>query len=421
MAINPVVPLPDSRLVVDTQAVIIDFEAAPVEVQVDSIVVWDDAVGFQNGWGGSYIVNTGIWRLVCDPPAAFAVGSSHTVYAETAAENRTYGFYVGLQKLTTEADLSAPQVVKVDTFVWSAHVHDNEDPAGLPPQFDGPGNVYLRILDPLAGEVLTVPGNEVGLVYDEGRNKVVIYFIRNETVFYMEADPADVPTTQSQIRSLEATIHASFGGEGHHTHSESSFPPIKKLMEQPLAASFGGEGHWYEHGSPHGSAPAPDIISGALDGAPVILRITRPTAALESELLIGYHVVKFFRDTPGVIGYVAMAPEDAFVEFIDSNLLPGCGYAVMPVYHHWMQHDSIGRPTVGSPETRIEDWGTKSILSVNSISQLISSAFGGEGHQDYDEASFPPSKLAAVQGLDAVFGGEGYLYWLDSSFDPIGT
>ena len=138
-------------------------------------------------------------------------------------------------------------------------------------------------------------------------------------------------------------------------------------------------------------------------------------------MLVGYHVIKFFRDTPSIIGYVAMAPDDSFVEFHDTCLTPGAAYAVMPVYHRWTQRDAQDRVTIRSPETRIEGRGDKSVLAPTSLSQLVEPSLGGEGHQFYDEEAFPPTKLALIDGLDAVFGGEGHLYWLDSSFDPIGT
>ena len=39
MTITPVVPLPDSQLVVDTQAIIIDFDVEPTVVYVDAVEV----------------------------------------------------------------------------------------------------------------------------------------------------------------------------------------------------------------------------------------------------------------------------------------------------------------------------------------------------------------------------------------------
>lgn len=414
MTITPVVPLPDSQLVVDTQAVIIDFDAAPVEVQVDSVVVWDNVSGFQNSWTGEYITATGIWRLVCDPPSPFTVGTNHEVYASTASESETYGFRVGLEKLTTESDLSAPQVVKVDTYTWSGRVHNNEDPSGLPSQFDGPGNVYLQVLDPRGSEVITVPGSEVGIVWDEGSNKVIIYFIRNSVVFYMEAAPGDTPTTQSQLRSLETTVRTSLtGGEGSEHYEDATYPPIKRIIdESPVIAMSGGEGYFVVNTSPYNAAPAPAIVSGELDGPPVVLRLERPTEDLESELIVGYYVVKFWKGTPSIIGYVTMDASDTYVEFRDSCLTVGARYGAMPVY----------RLNAYTQETRRERWGNKSLIEPGSISQVIEpQCTGGEGTWYFDEESFPPLKKAAVTDVELVQGGEGVFYWTDSSFSPTGT
>lgn len=426
MTIRPVVPLPDSQLVVDTQGVIIDITGTyAVRVEVDSVVVWLDGLGFQNGWSGSYIVLSGTQaRLVCDPPSPFTVGTSHTVYVLTDAEDLTYVFRVGLEKLTTEADLAAPQVIKADTYVWSARVHNNET-GTLPPQFDGPGNVYLHVLDPRGSEVITVPGQEVGLVYDDTRNKVIIYFIRNEAIFYMEADPGDTPTTQSQLRSLQESIRlGNVTGEGVSSHADTSYPPIKFLMTQDVGiAAFTGESTFFESSSPYDAAPTPNIISGALDGPPVVLRIQRPTQTLESELLAGYFIVKFIMEVPSVIGYVAMDPEDAYVEFHDSCLTLGARYAVMPLYHLWTQRDVLGNASVRYPETRQESWGAKATLDTYGVSQLIEvKALTGEGNFAHSDATYPPWKVAIVEDVPVTeVTGEGSYAWADSSFDPIGT
>jgi len=424
MAITPVVPVADSQLVVDTQAVIIDFDAAPVEVRVDSVPIWNDSVGFAVGtWSGRYITDTGIWRLVCDPPAPFTVGSTHTVYAETGTETLTYGFRVGLEKLTTDGDLSSPQVVKVDTYTWSARAHNNEDPGGLPGGFDGPGNIYLQVLDPRGSEILVVPGREVGLVWDEGRNKVIIYFVRNETVFYAEADPGDTPSTKAFPRSLEATIRVMAGGEGHQEYDDAWYPPIKLPLEQAVGFIGGGEGFYFNTQSPRNEAPTPEIVSGVQSGPPVVIRVQRPTRTVEDELLAGYYLVKYVRDTPSIIGYTAMAPEDDFVEFIDSSITIGCKYAVIPVYHLWTQrHPVLGYATERSYETKVDEPGPKSLaLPEYSFRQVVEFIGGGEGLWAYDDAWYPPIKVPFSNTVEAVHGGEGYFYWADSSFDPIGT
>jgi hypothetical protein len=335
---------------------------------------------------------------------------------------------VGLEKLTTEGDLSAPQVVKVDSYTWSGRVHNNENPAGLPPQFDGPGNVYLQVLDPRGSEILVVPGNEVGLVNDASRNKVIVYFVRNGTVFYMEADPGDVPSTQSQLRSLETTVRFAGGGEGVDHLDSTTFPPLKLLVPEFVEFSAsGGEGiEPYIDSSPSNAAPAPYIVSGALSGAPVILRIERPTTALESDLLVGYYVVKFWRDTPSIIGFVEMAREDSFVEFVDSNLLPGSAYRVMPLYSLWVAKDAFGQIVDRSTETRRERWGARAVVSPGGLLQVVEPiATGGQGEELlslYDEWEvFPPLKQAFAEAVAFSAGGQGGEYWADSSFDPIGT
>lgn len=432
MTITPVAPLAGSQLVVDTQAVIIDItDTYAIRVEVDSVEVWNDGLGFQNGWSGSYIIISGThMRLVCDPPAPFTIGTNHSVYVLTDAENLTYTFRVSLEKLTTEADLSSPQIVQVDTYTWSARVHNNEDPGGLPAQFDGPGNVYLQVLDPRGSEVLAVPGNEVGLVWDEGRNKVIIYFIRNETVFYMEADPGDTPATKGYLRNLEATVRLAPNGEGDYHHEDASFPPIKKAMvESAVVKSTGGDGTWVANYSPYNAAPTPEIRSGGLDGPPVFLRMLRPTEDLESELLIGYYIVKFIGSTPSIIGFVEMAPEDYNVDFYDTNLTLGASYAVMGLYHLYAERDALGNPINLSAETRVGEIGAKAAVRSNLLSVLepVEYAGYGEGSAGLDEGlgfvgeSFPPLKLAVIQQVTMARGGEGYLYWADSSFAPIGT
>jgi hypothetical protein len=425
VTITPVVPVADSQLVVDSQGIILDTDVAFVSVRVyisSWVDVWNSTSGFLNSWTGNFISYAGGERLVLDPPTSFSVGDIVYVNAWDTGGPIDYQFRVGLEKLTTEADLSAPQVVKVDTYTWSARVHNNEDPGGLPALFDGPGNVYLHVLDPRGSEILVVPGQEVGLVWDEGSNKVIIYFVRNETVFYMEADPGDTPSTQSQLRSLETTVRSVHGGEGDRHNDDATFPPIKQLVPEPVGFVGGGEGFFSVNTSPHNAAPAPNIISGALDGAPVVLRIERPTTSHESDLLVGYYVVKFWRDTPSIIGFVSMAIDDDFVEFSDSCLTPGATYGVMPLYYTWVAKDDAGTIVDQSPETRRESWGDKAPVEPGGVSQLIEPSLGGEGIEPHvDDQTFPPLKQAVIESNGMIHGGQGEQYWADSSFDPIGT
>lgn len=403
----------------------LDFTTAPTEVQVNGSVVWDSGSGFHSPWGGRYISHAGGYRLVCTPPAPLTIGALYQVHAEAPSETLDYQFRVGMERLTTTGDLGVPRMIKASTYWWSARTH-LDDGTGLPPAFDGPGNVYLQVLDPRGPEVLTVPGKQVGLVYDETRAKVIIYFVRHGLIYWMEADPGDTPATQSQLRNLDTAVRTNIGGAGAgEVATDVSYPPIKKFQIENASVSLGGSGSGeVEHMAPYDAAPAPGIVSGTLNEATVTLRILRPTKTLESWLLVGYHVVKFWGGVPDVLGFAPMPPGTDYVEFTDYAITPGASYAVIPEYWMWIAQDSLGNPDYNrhSNVTRSEVAGAQTLLGANSVAEHLQVALGGGGVNELEtDVTYPPVKLSAPQALNCQFSGSGIeLVWMDSSFPPIG-
>lgn len=425
MTITAVAPTANDQLVDQDQQIMLDFPTAPVEVRVNAAVVWDSGSGFHAPWGGQYIVHAEGYRLVCTPPAPLTVGAVYQVHAETASEALDYQFRVGMERLTTTGDLAAPRMVKASTFWWSARSH-LDDGTGLPPQFDGPGNVYLQVLDPRGAEVLTVPGKHVGLVYDETRAKVIIYFVRHGLIYWMEADPGDTPTTQSQLRNLDTAVRTSLGGaSAGELETDVSYPPVKKFLPESASVSLGGSGSSeVAQMAPYDAAPAPGIVSGTLNESTVVLRILRPTKTLESWLLVGYHVVKFWGGVPDVLGFVAMAPGDAYAEFVDYAVTPGASYAVIPEYWMWIAQDNLGNPDYNrhANVTRLEVAGAQTLLDNSSVAEHLQVALGGSGQNELEtDVAYPPVKQSVPQTLNCQFSGSGVeLVWIDSSFPPIG-
>ena len=158
MTITPVVPQLHDYYIETSQGILIDYTASPVTVDVKvgtgaAVRVWDNISGFQNSWTGNYINDGTYIRLVCDPPAAFTFGDTIEVTTTTATETLTYDFKVGLERLTTEADVGRPQIIEAGAYVWAARVHKNE--SSWPSGFEGKGNIYLQVLDPRGSEVYT--------------------------------------------------------------------------------------------------------------------------------------------------------------------------------------------------------------------------------------------------------------------------
>lgn len=428
MAITPVVPTAYDQMVDQTQQIIVDFTAAATSLTINTTtVIWDNVSGFQNGWSGNYISHSGGYRLACTPPSPYTQGATYKVIAQASGETLTYIFRVALKRLTTTKDLASPRLIKAGSYWWTARAHLN-DGVGLPPQFDGPGNIYLQVVDPASAEVLTVPGKQVGLVYDEARSKVIIYFVRHGTIYWMEADPADTPTTQSQLRSLTETLGATPVGAGVNSALTSvNYPPIKRAITEPMIVPGPvGQGvNELVYGSPYDAAPTPAIVSGTLTDNFVQLRIQRPAVSQESLLLVGYHIVKYFMGTPNVIGFASMAPSDVFVDFIDPTITPGASYAVMPEYWRYIPKNSIGTPLYDerSPISEISIAGVRARLETYSAREYMSvpGAVGAGVNSALSGVTYPPVKRSVVETLGTPPVGAGVMaVWSDSSFPPIG-
>jgi hypothetical protein len=417
MTITPVCPQHLDQYIDTSQGIIIDFTNLPVSVYVRinagaDILVWDNISGFQAGWSGVYITDiVGLYRLVLDAPSGYTPGDSVKVNANDSGETIAYKFRIGLERLTTETDLISPQIIEAGAYVWTGRVHNNE--SSWPVNFDGPGNVYLQVVDPRSSEVITVPGEDVGMVYDPTLNKVFIYFNHHGTIWYIEANPDDIPDTKNQIRSIRETVNLGLPGSGNYlSYLEEVFPPLKQAIIENMNLALPGNGNYLSfvdanfpplkqaviesmsmalpgsgaylvlNPSPYDAAPTPNIADGMLSQSTIKVRVSRPSITLENSLLVGYYFVRFDNGTPSILDYKVFG-SDSYIEFEDLDPTPYVRYAVMPVYYK----------NSYTTETVIEIWGNSIALYPNSISEYISLPTPGNGN---------------------------YLNWTDSSFPPIG-
>jgi hypothetical protein len=415
MTITPVVPRDLDQYIDTSQGLIIDYPAPPTSVRVQindgaDTLVWDDVSGFQALWSGNYITDAGVCRLVLDAPGGYVRGDRVYVITTTASESLDYKFVVGLERLTTEADVGRPQIIEAGAYVWSARVHTNE--SSWPSGFEGKGNIYLQVLDPRSGEVIIVPGNDVGLVYDVNRTKVIVYFVRHGVVYFMEADPGDTPDTKSQLRSIRETVNFGAPGAGNALdysdlafpplkqavlettplgppgagnyldYVDAAFPPLKQAVVESLSFALAGSGNALVYNdSPYDAALTPNIADGMLSHSTIRIRVAKPTTAPESSLVVGYYLVRFDYGTPSVIGYQAFVGAAAYVEFEDLAPFAGVCYAALPLYYR-------------SPytlETVTSVLGAQVQLFPNSVSQYVDLPSPGAGNAlTWIDSSFPP-------------------------------
>ena len=336
--IDPVTPVDNERLVDTGTSIIIDSYEVLTNVTVGGTLVWNGT--FQNSWTGVSLVIAGGFRLVCDPPAPLTHGGSYAVTATSASYSLDYSFAVGLLKTTTTNDVTSPRVTEAtDAYAWVGYVRNNED--SLPPGIEQ-GNLYLRkALPALTGEVRIIPAEDAEVGYDPVSGKVYIFYTRIGKVFAMTADPADLPSTQLQPRTITDDTRQRWANDGFYQKSDIvDYPPIKQLIDEPVEQRWANDGFYqksdivdypplklaitetaeqrlagegkYERDliGPWSYVPLPVIITGfKTETTYVNIRIQRPTGGEEKTLIQGFYIVKWSAGgTHRIVGYVSMAP-----------------------------------------------------------------------------------------------------------------
>ena len=319
--IDPVTPIDAEKLVDTDTSIIIDSLEILTSVLFDGTIVWNGA--FQNGWSGVSFAIEGGYRLVCDPPAALTQDTSYQVTAASATHNLVYNFAVGLIKVTTTNDTTAPRITEAtSSYAWISYVRNNE--SGLP-LGEEQGNLYLRkALPTLTGEVRILPAEDSEVGYDPISGKVYIFYTRIGKVFSMTADPADLPSTQSQVRSILDDVQERLAGESNYkSETIVSYAPVKQLVTDTLEEVLAGPSSYsemifnnfyvfkralsdsasirlgsasnYEQANvgPWKYIPTPEVALGMNESNYTVVRVARPTEESERTLIQGVQLIKW--------------------------------------------------------------------------------------------------------------------------------